>query len=674
MPLSAQIAKLLTKGAQKLISPGPGAIMKHEPTLRVLTPEQEAASYATRPQSSYGLLPEEPAPITPVETPVDQLPIAEIDVVPPVRAEVDEFVSPAVTLKEIGYTTDNPATKYEFNKLIKKGVTPEEARIESQEGKRWLKEQREYAAEQMKQNPIAGIGRGAQTANIGLKKEVSIRTSILKDLPGARGEEAYRTSSPQAKNLRETVEAEGWKPDPVMVWVNYDGKVYIAEGNHRVGLAIERGEEFIPIDIRYFAGSEQVEGILNPKILEKNKALRLTESEAPIKAETAEFMPSTKEVKSKKGKTREEVEIQGGSLSSKLNEIQVARILDEHGIDWEYHENGGITAIEKFSKGPDKKKHFKSPTTLRTIRNWLGYNKGGVVDMRNGGKVGAAVVAASLMANGGQAMDMRNGGVVGMQDGGWLKETSKIASKVGDVLSDVVDDPSKWLKAGVGELFDREQLSGQPLLSSYDLPHAELGKLSEQTLSQKYFGDINRYREIWSMYHGSDPSLEKEIQFVMHQNIKGKAPKQKEIDRITNEIVLDFKGDRGTDPKAPEINTDILAEALRRIAYHETYGGKVKRQAEKGPARGWWQVEPKTAYNMLKGKKGVGEAEDQNFLGPKVRKRLLKQTGLSLKQINKLGRDEFNKLLENNQGFNATVAALNVLTKASQRGKLNLLY
>ena len=351
-------------------------------------------------------------------------------------------------------------------------------------------------------------------------------------------------------------------------------------------------------------------------------------------------------------------------------------------VTWSQLEDSpGREDAERFKKANSRKltKLWSDYTkanevTLEFMLKNFGYAMGGVVDMRNGGTVGAAVVAASLMASGGQAMDMRNGGVVGMEDGGWLKETSKIASKVGDVLSDVVDDPSKWLKAGVGELFDREQLSGQPLLSSYDLPHAELGKLSEQTLPQKYFGDINRYREIWSMYHGSDPSLEKEIQFVMHQNIKGKAPKQKEIDRITNEIVLDFKGDRGTDPKAPEINTDILAEALRRIAYHETYGGKVKRQAEKGPARGWWQVEPKTAYNMLKGKKGVGEAEDQNFLGPKVRKRLLKQTGLSLKQINKLGRDEFNKLLENNQGFNATVAALNVLTKASQRGKLNLLY
>jgi len=46
------------------------------------------------------------------------------------------------------------------------------------------------------------------------------------------------------------------------------------------------------------------------------------------------------------------------------------------------------------------------------------FSKGGVVDMRDGGKVGAAVVAASLMASGGQAIDMRDGGVVGMVEGG----------------------------------------------------------------------------------------------------------------------------------------------------------------------------------------------------------------------------------------------------------------
>jgi hypothetical protein len=56
--------------------------------------------------------------------------------------------------------------------------------------------------------------------------------------------------------------------------------------------------------------------------------------------------------------------------------------------------------------------------TLEFMLKNFGYAMGGVVDMRNGGKVGAAVVAASLLASGGQAMDMRNGGVVGMVQGG----------------------------------------------------------------------------------------------------------------------------------------------------------------------------------------------------------------------------------------------------------------
>ena len=74
-----------------------------------------------------------------------------------------------------------------------------------------------------------------------------------------------------------------------------------------------------------------------------------------------------------KGKTREEVEIQGGPLSRKFGDTQIGRILDDHGIKWEYHDNGGITAIEEFSRGASKKKYFKPNTTLKTLRDWLGY-------------------------------------------------------------------------------------------------------------------------------------------------------------------------------------------------------------------------------------------------------------------------------------------------------------
>ena len=139
-------------------------------------------------------------------------------------------------------------------------------------------------------------------------------------------------------------------------------------------------------------------------------------------------------VKLKKGKTREEIEIQGGPLTTKPNNSGITRILEDH--SWQqknpmemapserngqffYDNNDGQIVAEEWSKGKRlERKTFDDQTSLRTIRNWLGYSKGGVVDMRNGGKVGAAVVAASLMASGGQVMDMRNGGVVGMVHGG----------------------------------------------------------------------------------------------------------------------------------------------------------------------------------------------------------------------------------------------------------------
>jgi len=279
LPPEAPAAPVARETTDIQPTPTPAEITPPTTDMAPITPVPPVAADKTaRMMMLQGKPIEAAPPITPVETPPIR---AEIDVVPPVREEMDEFVSPSVfdatrSRKEAqkigGYWTDNP-----------KGE--------------WLKEQREYAAEKMKQNPVTGIARGSQTASIGgAFGKAEMRTSFLKDLPGARGEEAFRTSSHKAKLIRETVEDEGWKPDPIMVWVNYDGKVYIAEGNHRVALAVERGEEFLPVDIRYFAGSEEVEGLFNPKTLEKNKALRLTEAEDPIKEEMDKLVPSADQI------------------------------------------------------------------------------------------------------------------------------------------------------------------------------------------------------------------------------------------------------------------------------------------------------------------------------------------------------------------------------------------
>ena len=77
-----------------------------------------------------------------------------------------------------------------------------------------------------------------------------------------------------------------------------------------------------------------------------------------------------------RGKTREEIEIQGGALKSNVGE-HLGRILDDHNIEWSYHENGGITAIEEYTdklgRAGRSKKYFSPNASLGTVRNWLGY-------------------------------------------------------------------------------------------------------------------------------------------------------------------------------------------------------------------------------------------------------------------------------------------------------------
>lgn len=148
----------------------------------------------------------------------------------------------ADTLKSLGYTHDNP-------------------------GGRWLAEQRARAMAAKRP------GSGSTTATLGLMRPVTIAVGKLRDLPGARGEEAHRRNDAKMDALREVVAREGWNPDAVMVWVDHDGTARIAEGNHRVALADELGIERIPVDIRYFAGGEEANGRLNPERLATEGAI-----------------------------------------------------------------------------------------------------------------------------------------------------------------------------------------------------------------------------------------------------------------------------------------------------------------------------------------------------------------------------------------------------------------
>ena len=69
--------------------------------------------------------------------------------------------------------------------------------------------------------------------------------------------------------------------------------------------------------------------------------------------------------------------IQGGPLAAKPGIDRLITTLDSHGMDWKYSENGGITAYAEV-RGADGKwfkegKHFDEKSSLKTLRNWLGY-------------------------------------------------------------------------------------------------------------------------------------------------------------------------------------------------------------------------------------------------------------------------------------------------------------
>lgn len=78
-----------------------------------------------------------------------------------------------------------------------------------------------------------------------------------------------------------------------------------------------------------------------------------------------------------KRRTSQEIEDQGGPRLKKLNENQLGKIMSEHGFEWDYHENGGITVIEEYTTPSrqlkSKKKHFRDGASLGKVRDWLGY-------------------------------------------------------------------------------------------------------------------------------------------------------------------------------------------------------------------------------------------------------------------------------------------------------------
>lgn len=102
-------------------------------------------------------------------------------------------------------------------------------------------------------------------------------------LPGENGEHlrfAAGTVPRDAELIEElatSMRERGYDPelgDAILIYVGRDGKATVAEGNHRIRAAQQAGLSHIPIDVRYFGGSDAAPGAWMPEALRTHLGLQ----------------------------------------------------------------------------------------------------------------------------------------------------------------------------------------------------------------------------------------------------------------------------------------------------------------------------------------------------------------------------------------------------------------
>jgi hypothetical protein len=107
----------------------------------------------------------------------------------------------------------------------------------------------------------------------------NLSPDLLKDIPGAMGEENFRNDSEKLRRLQKTIKKSGYDPSQatILIQVREDGKPFIVEGNHRVAEGLLSGRSTIPVEIQYLRGGEVAEGLLSPERLRQANEPRPTD-------------------------------------------------------------------------------------------------------------------------------------------------------------------------------------------------------------------------------------------------------------------------------------------------------------------------------------------------------------------------------------------------------------
>ena len=134
-------------------------------------------------------------------------------------------------------------------------------------GGNWLQEKLEKAQKDYQTAPLESYRRKTGSSDITgyFKTPLDLPPDLLKGIPGALGEEAFRESSVKLENLQKSIQERGYEPSPILVHVREDGQPFILEGNHRVAEALLSKRSTIPVELRYLRGGETADGLLSPQ-------------------------------------------------------------------------------------------------------------------------------------------------------------------------------------------------------------------------------------------------------------------------------------------------------------------------------------------------------------------------------------------------------------------------
>ncbi len=162
-------------------------------------------------------------------------------------------------VKSFGFYQDNPDIARGNNDYTRENIE-------------YLEQTRPEGDDYLRGPQTALLGVDLPNINVKAEKPFTLPSSFVNDLPGAMNE-TRMAGDPKFDRLMESVREEGFDPDQkgnrVVVGVNHLGQAYVLEGNTRAAVAAASGVPNIRAEVRYFNGSEMVDGPFSPQNLSR---------------------------------------------------------------------------------------------------------------------------------------------------------------------------------------------------------------------------------------------------------------------------------------------------------------------------------------------------------------------------------------------------------------------